>query len=693
MITIQVNGKPVQVGDEFKTLTPEQQNATVDEIAAAMGQQPKPAERTPAYDELLSAASQASQMKTPQPQQPNMLDQLMGSTAATINGLVNSNPLTQLSQKVTDNMLGMVMGRDEQAELEKRRQELAGQYPAADIAGNLVGGVGTFGGLAKLAPEAVGMTGGLLKQTVNSGLSTLGLGTASSLINGQTGTEAITDNLGGAGLAAAIPGVGKAIKAGTKAVYNSVAPTIKGMLDPAKQASLVAGKAFEADKGLPGVMKQADEGVAALNDQSLVNADRGGETVRALTRAAVNVNPEAKAVLKNVAQERFHGQADRAVNFIKRITGGATDDLALQQGIKDLAKSVNKPAYRAAYDSPQAAAIWTPEIRQLMSAPEVQTAIHAAENAAKTDAALNGGKVVVNPFIFRDGEVVGLRKMQDGSTALPSLQFWDVVQRQLRTAREALGPKELTQASRYDQLRGKLLGVLDTAVPQFQVARQGAAKFFDAEDALDAGRKFANSPKTLPEQTAAHAKFSEADKKAFAVGYASSVIDKLKVPRYGQNVINSTFDSPAQREMAALALGEHRAKELEAFVRVEQIMDHLRQTVEGNSSTASQLYAMGIIGGTSALAGLGTGNLQNGLNVAMVLGAGRVGMRYLGKTVDQKVMQKVAEMLASGDKKALDHAIANAALSKAHMQALEAIMKGFSVTARGATQGLAVGAN
>lgn len=41
MATLEINGRDVEVDDSFLSLTPEQQNATVDEIAAAMGAQPE----------------------------------------------------------------------------------------------------------------------------------------------------------------------------------------------------------------------------------------------------------------------------------------------------------------------------------------------------------------------------------------------------------------------------------------------------------------------------------------------------------------------------------------------------------------------------------------------------------------------------------------------------------------------------
>ena len=40
MTTLTINGQKVKVSDDFLKLSPEQQNATVDEIAKSMGMQP-----------------------------------------------------------------------------------------------------------------------------------------------------------------------------------------------------------------------------------------------------------------------------------------------------------------------------------------------------------------------------------------------------------------------------------------------------------------------------------------------------------------------------------------------------------------------------------------------------------------------------------------------------------------------------
>ena len=137
------------------------------------------------------------------------------------------------------------------------------------------------------------------------------------------------------------------------------------------------------------------------------------------------------------------------------------------------------------------------------------------------------------------------------------------------------------------------------------------------------------------------------------------------------------------RERVAIALGPQKARELEAYVRVEGIVDQLRGAVTGNSTTAKQLIAAGVLGGGAGLWTSG-GDVQTGLTWAAIAGLGRRGLQAMGKRVDDQVMKKVAEMLVSQDPKVLQRAVLNATLSKQHMEALEAIMRGIEVTGRSA---------
>ena len=474
----------------------------------------------------------------------------------------------------------------------------------------------------------------------------------------------------GGALGVVLPAFG----AGARFVGNKTQPFVGALTNPVKESFRRTGVAFNRDIAAnpAGVMNQADEAVAAANGVPLINADRGGETVRALARSVANQSPEARGVIDKVASDRFSGQAGRAVNFMRRIAGGAVDDLGYQKSIKDAAAHTNEPRYRAAMQSPKADFVWSQPIADLMQSPTFRSAVQAAESRGADKAAIAGAKAVKNPFKFGADGSISIKVNPDGSRALPSLAFWDQVKRNLDgmigTAQRS-GDNALT--ADLTEMKQKLVGALDDKVPEYRAARAGAASYFGAEDALDAGKMFANKTRELPEANKAFNAMNPAEQAAFRVGFASEIIDKIKDARFRANVIDQAFGSPAKREMMELVFGKARAKELEAYVRVEELADKLRGAL-GNSTTARQLMELGIGAGSGAL--LTGGDWKGALSGAALVKGGR----FLAQRADNKVMQEVAKLLTSNNPADIQKAMFNASLSPAWMSALEGLEKVFA---------------
>tara|TARA_R110000822_G_scaffold27790_2_gene82669 strand:+ start:10548 stop:12686 length:2139 start_codon:yes stop_codon:yes gene_type:complete len=644
--------------------------------------------------EAMQAASTASQRLTgkvsdlpsKQPARPD----LFNSTMATVNGLAASVPFLQNTTDAIGGTISQLTGGDYQGYIDHQRQVRQGYAdaaPLARVAGEVGGAIGSVGalGATKLGAEALGLAGNPWMRLGNSTLSSAGLAGADSLSRGETGADTLkTMGMGGA-FGAAMPIVGAGVRAAGRSVRNNIIDPVATMLNPDNAAASHLGKAIGADRRAGQFMTAADEAAARNADVPVINADRFGKSTRTLARTASNIDNEAGAKFSRVVEDRFKGQGDRAVRFLKKIMGGATDDLQLQDKLEAAARVSNKTAYDAAYASPQARAIWSPKIRQLMQADEMKTAVKAAEKAARTESALTGGKPVKNPFIFNADDTLSetLAKQADGSTALPSLEFWDIVQRELRKSGAAAMRSGGPDAARpFTRLRNELVSELDKSVPAFKQARSGAASFFGTDGALDAGRKAVKMTKEVPELERAHAAFKPAEKEAASVGYASQLIDEIGAAGDSRNLmITKLFDSPSARARNELFLGKARARELEALVKVETIVDALRGAVKGNSTTAEQLISAGAIG---TGVGLGTGDLSTGAWSGIAAALAMKGLKVAGKSVDEKVMNMVAEALLSSNPAQIQKAIQNATLSQRHMDALNAIMKALSVGGRGA---------
>ncbi len=509
---------------------------------------------------------------------------------------------------------------------------------------------------------------------------------------------------------AAGPIVGKVVGAGLNKLGEAVIDPLKrafqtatGGGDDAARAAI--SRTVRADTGAGQVMSPADEAAAVAAGQPIVNADRFGTATRQLARTAANTDPTAREALSEFVQDRFLTQNTRAADWVARNTGAPTDIYTVQKNLSSAAKGVNNAQYKTAYSQPTAKAIWTPEIEQLMESENFRKAAKAAIRSSNEEAALTGGKPIADPFVI-DPKTGSYRLRTDakGNTVQPSLEFWDHVQRQLRQKASRLAQQGKNfDAGQVYRARAQLNEVLDATVPEFATARGGAARWFGAEDALEAGQKFVTTkPSDLGDATAAFNKFSPQEKKLFASGFASSLLDKIGSTPDTVNVVNKVFANPQARAQIELALGARAAKELESFVRIEDAMQLTKQAIQGGSNTVQQLLALGIkTGGSSAGIGYGTGAAFGGLDprnwgskawtMALLGAAGRAGIKAVGKRVDQSVMHRIAKLLASEDPKMIQQAAQNASRSDRAAAAVQAIENGLAMVVRGAGLGAAAG--
>lgn len=637
----------------------------------------------------------ARKQKTPPPA-PARPD-LMTSTAATVNGLVASVPFLQEASDAIIGVGGMPFGKDYGETvrgLQQQRQQTAQAAPVARGAGQIGGTIAGMGllGSTKAGAEMLGLTGKWLPsltqgggRVVNSALSNAGYSGLQSIASGKEGAEVLADMGTDAAIGIASPFATKGVELAGKGVAALARPVTR-MFNQDNAAIKAVSNNIAKDRAAGPGMAQAEQAALQQSGGEVINVDRFGESIRRLGRAAVNVSSEAGNALRTKVQQRFEGQGDRAQSFLKTLMGGATDDLALQDALNEGAKRSNSINYGKAYNAPAARAVWNKPIQELMQSDTFRAAITMAEKRGTDRAAVAGVKAVRNPFEFRPDGSVTLKTNADGSRALPSLQFWDQVKRNLDgMIGTAKRQGDNTLVSDLMGIKTKLTGALDAAVPEYRTARGVAASFFGADDAIDAGRKAAKSTRSNPELGRAVLQMTPAERDAFSVGFTSEILDALKEKGTRMNVINQMFGSPAAMERIKIALGPQKAKEFEAYVRAEQIIDKSREALSGGSNTVQNWIDAGLSGG----AGLGGyvfsgGDLSTAGGVAFLALAGRRGLALLGKRVDENVMRKVAEMLASNDPAQVQKAIQNATLSQQHMDALRAFMKGIEVTGRSA---------
>jgi hypothetical protein len=692
--TLNIEGRNVQVDDSFLQLSPDQQNATVEEIAKTLG-----TGATQSADARAKAGIERAKqiMANGGPRlgsAPGMAQDANDRVGAFITG-ANDVPVLGPAMKAGTAAItaGLVTPFSDKSygenysDLRGRQEQVMQDNPGTALAGNIAGSALLLRGApnSALASKALGMSGTLPARIGFSALSNAGLSGADTAVRGGDLGDVAGSTLIGLGTGAALPAIGAGLGGAYNAAKEKIGGVVRGALNPAAEAGrrVASSMKIDANNATAGVLSPSDIAAAGRNGQPLMNADLGGEQTRALARAAANQSPEARGAMERVVNDRFSDQGNRVVRLVNRLTGGKTDDLLAIDGLRDQAAMANKGAYERAFNSPNAQAMYTPEMQQLMQSPAVQRAARMATNRSANRGAVEGFKAVQNPFHQAADGSFKLRQRADGTLIAPTLQFWDQVKRNLDSEiGKAQRAGDKTLAGDMMGLKAKLVNSLDAAVPEYKAARQGAAAYFGAEDAVDAGRQFAKSSRMLPEYQRGLASMKPAEKEAFETGFASELIDQAKNAGDRTNVITRMFKSPEARQKMVMAFGQQRANEVEAFVRVETAMDALRGAF-GNSTTARQLIESGVIGG-------GTWWYTGDFNKGIAAAALSHGARYAGKKIDGNVMTKTAEMLLSNDPQLIAKAVQNASMSPQHMAALEALTKAAQI---GTRAGAIVGAS
>jgi hypothetical protein len=548
----------------------------------------------------------------------------------------------------------------EEAQQRIRAIQQAGQqqYPGTSIAGEIGGAV--VSPLARLGGTAAQGAGlgarvltGLRQGATYGAISGAGAGETP----GERVTGAATGGVVGGAVGAATPPLVAGVLQAGRAVARPVASYITGAFRPqteaAKRISGALQRDIQADPGAATRLTAAEFAAAQRAGTPATIMDLGGETTRALARSAANTSPEGRAALGRTINERFEEQAPRLSQWLRGVFHFPNAD-AQRQALEASQRAVNNAAYQRAYRQ-GAGGVWSPELERLAGSDAVTAAMQTAARKAR-DEAIVGGYGAMNPRItFTPDGRIQFHRGPTGVPTYPDLQFWDLVRRELGDAGNvALRAGRGSEARRLNTFARALNEELDRLVPSYQQARQGAAAFFRADNALEAGENYVLQNFANRETRRALAQMSPLERQLFQDGFVSRLVETLERSGDRRNVLNTIANSPAAREKLQIALGPQRAAELEARLRIEGVMDMARSAVQGNSTTARQLAEIGFAGGAGGLGAFGTYNLDpTQMTTAALMGGFLAGRRH----INQNVARHVAEMLTSNDPQIIQRGI------------------------------------
>ncbi|MCS3692008.1 hypothetical protein ABIF07_001076 [Bradyrhizobium elkanii] len=555
-------------------------------------------------------------------------------------------------------------------ELNKVAEE---QHPVASTVGNIGGAV--------ILPVGAGAGAATLGGRVLAGAGTGAvLGGAAGAGEGQGAIDSASRALVGAGIGGALGGAApvaiEGVVRGARAIAQPVANTVRGIRDVDSEAARRVVTALQRDQAIdPQAASRLTPNEFAASVQSggpAVIGDLGGETTRALARSAANTSPEGRAVLNRAINERYEGQSGRVVDWLRR-TFHYPDAAAQADAIDQVQRTVNRTNYQRAMqqgDRP----IMSPELDRLMGSPAVVEAMRRASISGR-DRAITQGYGAMRQGVTVENGVVTFTRGPNGVPTYPNLAFWDATKRELDdAARRAGGGTH--EAGVLNDLARTLRTELDRQVPSYQTARAGAARFFDAENALEAGQNFVGKNMTAGDARRALAQMTPQERQLFQDGFVSRFIETLNQVGDRRNILNQIAASPAAREKLNVALGPGRAAELEAGLRVEGIMDLARNAVQGNSTTARQLAELGLAGGAYGFSGGGLNPFTDPgavVNAAIVYGAAR------GRNaINERLARRVAEMLVSNDPRTITRGIQTVARNQTLFNSLRSADRGLA---------------
>jgi hypothetical protein len=627
MPLLNIEGRKVRVDESFLQMSPDEQHAKVDDIAKKL--KLTPSGQPPS---MIEGVGRAAVRGMP----------IVGALASKMNAAIDAglapfvDPATP-EQKLTGETFGQ---RYKQAmDVGKGKDEaFHAQHPIVDTAAEIAGGIASTGAVGATATGAkvLGLAGNTLPELMTQGgISGAAISGADAALQGENPITA--GGIGGL-VGALSPAAGRVVNAATRPVQN----TIRGIRDPGAEAERRVAGAIDKDiRNNDRGMSLQEMQAAKAEGQPTMLMDAGGETTRALARSAANTSPEGRSELSRTIDARFESQAPRLAGWLQKTFHYPNAD-AQQEALDHVAKTVNRPAYAKAYREGDRD-IMSPELDRLMGSPALVDAMRRASISGK-DRAITQGVGAMRQGVTVENGMVNFTKGKTGVPTYPNLAFWDATKRELDDAtNKAMRSGAKEEASTLTDLTKSLRKELDNLVPSYADARAGAAKFFGADNAIEAGQNFVGASQKfgIPAVRRQLAKMSPNERQLFQDGYVSRLVETIEKTGDRRSVLNKIMQSPAAREEMNIALGPARAKEVEGRLRIEGIMDLARPAVQGNSTTARQLVELGLAGGVGGYDSY-KGDPQAVMHAALVYGAAR-GHRV----VDERVARQVAKLLAS----------------------------------------------
>lgn len=649
MATLNINGQRVKVDDSFLSLTPEQQNATVDEIAQSLGGQPAPQAEQPQSPQMqqgLSELSAITQNPRPETQAQRMADQWEKVTGPAGAGELFGNSYTLgLKDKVAglsgafsglisgDGMVeGYNVGRRAQEITEERARAASGRMgKVAEIAGSVASGT-----LAKApaAATALGRTFQSAKEAGRLGLIQ-GVGDSEADTLGGMAMDSLQSGVTGFGLGGLLTG---GIEAG-KGLFKVGRATARGlgslMDDPAGRAGRKVAGALADDN------TTATQAAARMRNRGTALVNTGDENLIGLGRAASATPGEGRTVLNRALDAQQKTSQGKVLQAIDQTLGGR--DVPFNRRLASMIqqRSTNGERLYGAAFKQNFGGNHSFKFDELAKRVPGE-AVRNAQKIAQAEGRAFGQQLVAS--IDDAGNVAFTRS--------PSLQEWHYIQRGLRGAKDAAyrnGVGEVGTA--YKNLHKEILDAMDAANPTYKAARKAYSSQSEMIDAIQRGREILSPSSTRNVDSLVDdlASMSAGEREMMRIGLARQMEDMLfATPDAAGDMVKKVFGNQAKRNAIRATFESDTA-----FRKFEAEMQKIAKETNAfrfirTGSRTSFVDAEKAAAGTAAEVGTAALDLASGGGLGTTARGAFKLLRSMGG-MDDRVAAEVAKMLVEKD--------------------------------------------
>jgi hypothetical protein len=567
MATLDINGQHVTVDDSFLKLSPDEQQSTVDHIAASLSPKVDPVS---ANDVVRSAASGV----------PIIGGLLNKADAATNAGLSYAlNPLFDEKDQLTGT-IGERYGKS-LATQEGTDAKFATQHPIIDTGAKLAGGVASMSPVVAAAPGLLGATGSFASRIGMGGLSNAAIGGTDSAIRGN-----------GPVSGALIGGLTGAAAPIAEAALSPFASRISAMVNPTGYAERQAARGIAESGQTPQQLIQAVQDAAAAGQGGYTLADAMGNPGQRMLSAVARAPGEGRTNVVTALENRQAGQGERVGDILDQGLGtGNTARQTIDQ-LTESARRESAPLYREALDKQP---VWNDRMQDFFNDPITAQGLREGVRVQRLESLATG-----QPFNPVDHAITGFNEAGDPIiSGVPNMRTINLIKKgwdnQLEQYRDpTTGRLALDEYGRgLDQVRRAFLNEVDSVNPAYGRARAAYAGPAQVREAVGTGAQAATRGRATDNLTRFNALNPQAQQ-GFRGGYADTLAGNIERAAPGVNKVRPLLSDKAQTELDALSLHQGpvqpgQLNPLQQRLAREQTMFETRNQALGGSRTADNL--------------------------------------------------------------------------------------------------------